>query len=95
MSADNIMLAGRRILILERLINLKLGWRENAKDYAPWRLMNERQEELQIPEPILDIERMSDMVQGYYGLHGWGPSAGISTEEVLRELGLEEFAYES
>jgi len=95
MNDDNIMQAGRRILTLERLINLKLGWRENAKDYAPWRLMNERQEDLQIPEPILDVSRMSDMVRKYYELHGWDSSTGIPTKRVLRELGLEEFAYGS
>ncbi len=92
MNAEEIMMAGRRIVTLERLINLRLGWKETPTEYAPWRLMNERQEELQVAMPILDVERMSAMVREYYELHGWKPETGVPEDATLRQLKLEEFA---
>ncbi|MCK5805630.1 MAG: aldehyde ferredoxin oxidoreductase family protein [Lentisphaeria bacterium] len=94
-SAQEIMLAGRRIITLERLINLRLGWTENAGDYAPWRLMNERQEDLSFANPILDVERMTGMVREYYGLHEWEEKTGVPTAAVVQRLELEEFAHAS
>jgi aldehyde:ferredoxin oxidoreductase len=94
MDAESIMRAGRRIITLERLINLRLGWTEDPKEYAPWRLMNERQEALPIPDPILDRERMERMVREYHRLHGWDVGSGIPTPATLRDLELTEFAGE-
>ncbi len=90
--AAALMEAGRRIITLERLINFRLGWREEPTEYAPWRLMNERQEALPIPEPILDVERMQRMVREYYALHGWNVETGVPSPETLSNLELEDFA---
>jgi len=91
MEADQIMQAGRRILTLERLINLKLGWREDPSSYAPWRLMNERQESLDIDDPILDVEKMRSMVKEYYALHGWDKETGVPGKTIIEELDLSDF----
>lgn len=93
MDASDLMTAGRRIITLERLLNLQLGWREDPGEYAPWRLMNERQESLGTEKPILDAERMQGMVRGYYQLHGWDERSGIPSAETVRTLDLGEFAY--
>jgi len=90
MNGEEIMHAGRRIITLERLLNLRLGWRNEAKEFAPWRLMNERQASLET-EPMLSRELMAEMVQGYYRLHGWDVETGIPLPETLRSLELEDF----
>ena len=90
MEADQIMWAGQRILTLERLINPKLGWREDPSSYAPWWLMNERQEALDIDDPILDVEKMRSMVKEYYTLHGWDKETGVPGESIIKELRLSD-----
>ncbi len=92
MNAETIMEAGRRIVTLERLINLRLGWRDDPSSYAPWRLMHERQQSLPLEKPILDLERMRGMVREYYALHGWAQDTGVPLPETLRRLDLTEFA---
>jgi aldehyde:ferredoxin oxidoreductase len=92
MSAEDIMRAGRRIITLERLINLRLGWTDDPSEYAPWRLMNERQETLPDGDPILDVGRMTRMVREYYGLHGWDPETGVPSKATILMLDLSEFA---
>ncbi len=91
-NASGIMQAGRRIVTLERLINLRLGWQEDPSAYAPWRLMNERQEGLDMDEPILDEARMSAMVREYYRLHEWDKETGRPLAAALEKLELKEFA---
>ncbi len=91
-NAEAILRAGRRIITLERLINLRLGWRNDPSEYAPWRLRNERQEGLGTDEPILDATRMARMVGEYHALHGWDGTTGRPTAHTLKELELEEFA---
>jgi len=54
--------------------------------------MNERQEDLPIPEPILDVERMRRMVREYYALHAWDEETGVPTRQTLHELELTDFA---
>jgi aldehyde:ferredoxin oxidoreductase len=95
MDADSIMRAGRRILTLERMINLRLGWTNDPTQYAPWRLMNEKAVMRGVDNPILDQERMQTMVSEYYRLHGWHRATGIPTDDVIRDLGLEEFQWKS
>ncbi len=95
MDAETVMRAGRRIITLERLINLALGWADDPGQYAPWRLMNERQDMLGGGDPILDTEKMRGMVQEYYGLHGWNRETGVPERDVIVALELESFAQRS
>ncbi|MCK4394419.1 aldehyde ferredoxin oxidoreductase C-terminal domain-containing protein [Candidatus Bipolaricaulota bacterium] len=91
MEADQIMRAGRRILTLERLINLKLGWREDPSSYAPWRLMNERQETLDTDDPFWGVEKMRSLVKEYYALHEWDEETGVPGTTVIEALELSDF----
>jgi len=92
MTAEEIMFAGRRVITLERLLNLRLGWVEDPAEYAPWRLMNERQETLPSDDPILGVEKMTGMVHEYYSLHGWDEATGIPSRATIALLDLQEFA---
>ena len=82
------MLAGRRIVTLERLINLRLGWHDDPGSYAPWRLTHEQQEPLPESGVILNEETLEGMVRDYHRLHDWDPQTGIPRKEVLLRLGL-------
>lgn len=92
MDAETIMETGRRTLTLERLINLRLGWKEDVSQYAPWRMMNERAEMQGDGDPILNAAKMRGMVREYYALHGWNVDTGIPSAHVLTDLQLGEFA---
>ena len=89
---ETVMRAGRRIVTLERLINLVLGWKEDPSQYAPWRLMNETIDMSGNENLILDETTMKGMVQAYYDLHGWDRETGIPDSTVLEDLELGEFA---
>jgi len=84
MDEEEIMEAGRRIITLERLINLKLGWKEDLLAYAPWRLINESTENL----PPLTLEKLRYMIREYYRLHGWDEDTGVPCRNTLERLGL-------
>lgn len=81
---EKVMEAGRRIITLERLINLRLGWKEDPSSYAPWRLVNESTDNL----PPLTLEKLRHMVREYYRLHGWDEETGIPSQDTLERLGL-------
>lgn len=85
---ESIMLAGRRIVTLERLINLRLGWHDDPGSYAPWRLTHEKQETLSESAVALNEETLGSMVRDYYRLHDWDPRTGIPRKETLTRLGL-------
>lgn len=91
LNADKIVYAGRRIVTLERLINLRLGWVNDPRQYAPWRLMNEPLKTVYGEFPRLDMERMAGMVREYYDLHGWDDQSGIPGDDAIKTLDLEEF----
>lgn len=78
--------AGRRIVTLERLINLKLGWTNDPASHAPWRLMNEPLESSNPKCPMLDAEQMSQAVRMYHRLHEWGMETGVPSQKALDDL---------
>jgi len=98
---DELLIAGERIVNLERLYNVELGL-DRADDQLPKRFTSEplaihtfeRDEGMDVTEPSADpihVGRLRDfegMLDRYYRLRGWD-SRGVPTEEKLRELGLE------
>jgi len=86
--SSDIMLAGRRILTLERLLNLRLGWKEDPDAYAPWRIVNETFRDRAGTEYRLPRDTLIGMIQDYYRLHGWDPQTGIPSDTALEGLGL-------
>lgn len=83
------MLAGRRIVTLERCFNVREGARRQD-DVLPWRMMNERVTEGPQKGLITDKEELDWMLGQYYEMHGWDPQTGIPRRETLERLGLLE-----
>ncbi|MCK5804167.1 MAG: aldehyde ferredoxin oxidoreductase family protein [Lentisphaeria bacterium] len=89
-----LRLVGRRIVTLERLLNLRLGWTHAAANQAPWRILHEPFEDRSGRRYMLSTETLSGMVREYRELHGWDLESGIPREETLDLLGLRELAAE-
>jgi aldehyde:ferredoxin oxidoreductase len=87
-TADELALAGERIVNAERLINLRLG-ASVADDDLPDHFVEDR-----VPDAgpthgmTVDIERLR---RDFYSAMGWD-NDGVPTPEKLRELDLESFA---
>lgn len=80
-----LMLAGRRILTLEKCFNVREG-ATRADDRLPWRLMHEESPDR--AGAINSPEEMACMLDEYYALHGWDLGTGCPTRETLDSLGL-------
>jgi len=88
MSSEEIMTAGRRMMTLERSINLREGL-TREDDTLPWRIMNEPNLDLDgVKEPIVSKAKLDRMLDAYYDLHGWDRARGAPLPKTLRELGL-------
>ncbi len=86
MDVDKLMLAGERILTLERAFNLREGLRKED-DTLPRRMFDE-----EIPSGPSKGRRVSEeafnkLLEEYYELHGWD-SNGIPRTETMNSLGL-------
>jgi aldehyde:ferredoxin oxidoreductase len=88
-SEEELMLAGRRIVTLERCFNVREGARRED-DVLPWRMMNEPVTEGPQKGLITDKEGLDWMLDQYYEMHGWDPQTGIPTPRTLKDLGLLE-----
>jgi aldehyde:ferredoxin oxidoreductase len=85
-SIEEILNAGKRIITLQRLINIRDGIRRKddcmpAKIFQP---ANEGPRKGKIPTPF------EPALEEYYRLRGWDKE-GIPTKDILIELGLEEY----
>jgi len=86
---DMVMLSGRRIVTLERLLNLRLGWTHNLSNDTPWRILHETFHDRAGREYTLAPDTLASMVREYYALHGWDLDSGVPSDEVLKQLGLD------
>lgn len=87
--AHTIMLAGKRIITMERVYNGILGHtREN--DLLPYRLMHETQKDALHKGAINSKEKLDYMKDEYFRLHNWDLKKGLPTKQALEDLGLEE-----
>jgi aldehyde:ferredoxin oxidoreductase len=90
MDVKNLLLAGERILTLERLFNVREGL--TAKDdYIPQRFLEEAVPDGPAKGKIISKSKFEKLLQEYYEEHGWD-SHGIPKKKTLRGLGLEELA---
>jgi len=90
-TSDELMQIGRRIVTLEKCINIREGATRDD-DRLPWRLMHEESPDRE--GAINSIEEMSKMLDEYYRLHGWDPVTSWPTEETLHCLDLDEVSLE-
>jgi len=90
MNESQLMLAGRRILTIEKCFNIREG-ADRRLDDLPWRMINE-------PAPgrlkgaTTSREELDKMLDRYYELHEWDPQTSWPYRETLEKLGLEDVA---
>ena len=86
-SATELMLAGRRIVTLERLFNTREGG-DRRLDDLPYRLMNEPLPSGPPKGFVNSRAELDQMLDRYYELHNWDITTGIPTRSTLDRLGL-------
>jgi aldehyde:ferredoxin oxidoreductase len=78
---------GRRIINLERVFNVREG-ATRSDDTLPWRIMNEPIPSGDYKGFVTSREELDQMLDEYYGLHGWNRETGRPTKECLKRLDL-------
>ncbi len=83
---QEIMDAGRRIVILERCFNI----RENPdrQDILPWRIMHEPITKGPFKGHVNSPEELRSLLDRYYRIQNYDPKTGRPPKALLRELGL-------
>lgn len=89
LSEEQLMMAGRRVVTLERCFNVREGARRKD-DTLPWRAMHEPVPSGPKKGMITDQASLDTMLDDYYSLHGWDPATAIPKQETLVALGLAE-----
>jgi aldehyde:ferredoxin oxidoreductase len=89
LSPGDLLLAGERIVNLERLYNLREGL-SPADDTLPARMVNEPIEDGPCRGCRLSSEELEAMKREYYASRGWSPQTGKPTMAKLVQLGLTE-----
>jgi aldehyde:ferredoxin oxidoreductase len=84
LTGDDGLLAGERIVNLERLFNQREGLTKED-DRLPDRLLREPLPDGPAKGQVVDLEPMVDR---YYQLRGWHMDTGIPKAEKLKSLGL-------
>jgi len=92
---EHAMNAGRRIITLERLLNLRLGWTNDPGDYAPHRILHEKMKDRSDREYALEATTLTEMVERYHAMHGWDEKTGEPHTKTLADLGLLELQKQS
>jgi aldehyde:ferredoxin oxidoreductase len=90
-SENELMKTGERIHNLEKMFNVRHAGFTRKDDYPPKRLMEEPVKSGPLQGELLKREDWEQMLDEYYGLHGWDKKTSWPTREKLEELGLDEF----
>lgn len=90
-TVDEIMLAGRRILTLEKCFNIREG-ADRQFDDLPWRMMHEPMPSGPSKGMMNSPEELNKMLDRYYELHGWDLETSWPYEETLNMLSLKDVA---
>ena len=88
---ESIMLAGRRIVTLEKCYNVLLG-ADRRLDDLPWRLMHEPSPKGIAKGMINSPEELNEMLDRYYMLHEWDVETSLPYRGTLEYLGLDDVA---
>jgi len=107
--SESLLLAGRRIMNLEKAFNVREG-ATRRDDHLPYRLMNEvlappsaKGEDRSagtagrpdaVKEQIDSQAYLDRMLDEYYELHGWDKTTGLQRCKTLGDLGLGDVAAE-
>lgn len=85
---EELMLAGRRIVTLERCYNIRVAGYSRKDDILPYRIMNEPVWTPQREKQVTSKEELDAMLDRYYELHEWDIKTGMPTKDTLMKLGL-------
>jgi aldehyde:ferredoxin oxidoreductase len=86
---DDLMLAARRFVTIERCFNVREGARR-ADDRLPWRMMNEPVPEGPNKGMVTGAPMLENLLDQYYTAHGWDLATGIPRQSTLQYLGLQD-----
>jgi len=89
MSEKQIMMAGRRILTLEKCFNVREG-ADRTYDDLPWRLMNEPTPSGPAKGTMNSQQELDSMLDRYYELHEWDQKTSYPRRSTLRKLALSD-----
>jgi aldehyde:ferredoxin oxidoreductase len=93
MTEEEIMLAGRRIVTLEKCFNVREG-ADRKMDDLPWRLMHEPAPTGPAKGMMNSSAELNSMLDKYYTLHEWDLKTSWPFKETLEKLGLGDVAKE-
>jgi aldehyde:ferredoxin oxidoreductase len=88
---DELLRVGRRIVTLEKAFNVREG-ATRQDDTLPWRFMHEPIKTGPRMGMTTSQEELDQMLDEYYGLHGWDRATSWPRKETLESLGLEKVA---
>jgi aldehyde:ferredoxin oxidoreductase len=83
-SLEDLLLAGKRIFTIKRMLNLKLG--STAEDD---RLPEFMLKSLPAGGTSGFVPELKPLLKGAYQEHGWGPDSGLPTTDTLKAFGLD------
>jgi aldehyde:ferredoxin oxidoreductase len=86
-SEEELMLAGRRMVTIEKCFNVREGARRKD-DRLPHRMMHEPVPEGANKGMITDPAMLEKLLDQYYTAHGWDIETGIPRRSTLEALGL-------
>jgi len=93
MDEKKIMLAGRRVITLEKCFNVREG-ADRKLDDLPWRLMHEPATSGPVKGFMNSEEELNSMLDKYYTLHEWNRETSWPYKETLEMLKLKDVANE-
>jgi aldehyde:ferredoxin oxidoreductase len=88
-TAEEIMLAGRRIITLERLCTSSLNYTRDD-DVLPYRMMYEYRPSKRPGSGDNSPDMLDKMKDQYYALHGWDLETSWPTKETLKDLRMDD-----
>ncbi len=89
MDYESMLEIGRRIVTLERAINLRLGVRRRD-DRLPERFHKEKVPSGPAAGEVFDRKRFTEMLNEYYDIRGWDRKRGLIKRKTLKELRMED-----
>jgi aldehyde:ferredoxin oxidoreductase len=83
-SLEELLIVGKRIFTLKRMLNIKLG-STGADDRLPDFMLTS----LKDGGTLGFVPELEPLLAGAYKEHGWDPDTGVPKQETLEEFGLE------
>jgi len=89
LTEEELMLAGRRVVTIEKCFNVREGARRED-DQLPWRMMNEPVPDGPNKGMITDRQILENLLDQYYATHGWDSKTSIPRQQTLKQLGIDD-----